>query len=95
MDLSITDHEFFSQIEYKYRISDGYITLLNKNLSEREKNIAEYYKSMIFFSMDKDNIYNYFQTLIPKLKQQGFKILVCNSQPKLLEGRILIDGIFH
>jgi hypothetical protein len=91
-DVSIIDNEFNSQIEYKYRISSGEIKLLNQNLSDREMNIANYYRTQIEFSMDKDSEYNYFQRLLPNLRQKKFKIIDYETR---LEGGIVLNGTFY
>lgn len=88
LDTSVFDDEFGTDKEYKYRVIDGEIICLSKLGSWKEEGVADYYKTRIQFSMDSKSNGNNFETLIPLLEKQNFKIISCNS---VLESEILFD----
>lgn len=88
LDTSVVDDEFGTDKEYKYRVIDGEIICLSKLDTWKEEGVADYYKTRIQFSMDLKSIGNYFETLIPLLQKQNFKIVHCKTR---LESEIIFD----
>lgn len=88
LDTSVFDDEFGTDKEYKYRVIDGEIICLSKLDTWKEEGVADYYKTRIQFSMDSLTERNNFETSIPLLKKQNFKIIYKNSA--VIDGEILM-----
>ena len=81
IDVEILDKKYKTNIVYKFHIENNKVTMLNKNLSVKEKNIGNvFYKEQLESELDNRTQNGFFDLFWDRIKEKGFKRIKCDSR---------------